>query len=71
MYGLKQKTRNIVEDDFGAKHASSEKESHNVYLAQSHWTLLDKLAEEHGVSRNEVLRRILSAVQEHTEEGRN
>lgn len=43
---------------------SEEKEDHNVYLKKKHWNFLDSLAEDRNVSRNQVLRDILSRVLE-------
>ncbi|MFB6182493.1 MAG: ribbon-helix-helix protein, CopG family [Candidatus Nanohaloarchaea archaeon] len=39
---------------------AGEKEDHNVYLFSWQFQALDRIAEERGVSRNQVLRDILS-----------
>lgn len=56
-YRLKQNTTDSIFEDSGR----TEKEDHNVNLFSWQFEALDKLAEEKGVSRNEILRRILSS----------
>lgn len=58
MYQLKKNTDNLLKNSFGAE--DEEKRAHNLYLKDSHWKALDKVAEEHGISRNEAARRIFS-----------
>ncbi|MFB6159211.1 MAG: hypothetical protein ABEJ95_06175 [Candidatus Nanohalobium sp.] len=51
--------KNLFKDSGTSK---QEKTAHNVYLAESHWSALDREAEKRGISRNAVLRNILDSV---------
>lgn len=61
MYQLRRNTDNVLDKNFGGSNCE-EKESSNVYLTTSQWEMLDKIAEEKGISRNKALRRILEEV---------
>lgn len=63
MYQLRKDTDNILDKDFGET-SSEEKKSSNVYLTTSQWEMLDKIAEEKGISRNKALRKILKEIEE-------
>lgn len=58
MYQLKQNTTNSFLTD-SVKDQEEEKIGKNLYLKKSHFSFLDRLAEEKGVSRNQALRDIL------------
>lgn len=57
-YRLKENTTDGIFEDSGR----NEKEDHNINLFSWQFEALDNLAEERGVSRNQILREIL---QEH------
>lgn len=57
-YKLRKNTTKGLFEDSGI--SEGKKEDHNVYLLISQWNELDKLAEETGKSRNQVIRDLIS-----------
>lgn len=62
VYQLKTKknSSNFLKNSNDTK--KEEKSDSNLYLKNSHWRFLDRLAEEKGVSRNQVAREIMDSV---------
>lgn len=59
MYELKKNQENLLDKYTGT--SEEEKLQKGVNLLESQWELLDKLAEDKGKSRNQVLRDILES----------
>lgn len=67
MYKLKKNCDNLLDKSFGSD--EGEKVNRSVYLTSAQWRFLEDLAEEENVSRNEVLRQLLSEIREEIETG--
>lgn len=61
MYELKQNLEQPLEEGFG-EDKEEEKRRCSINLYEFQWEQLDSLSEENNVSRNEILRRLLSII---------